>query len=332
MKTTRTAAVRSAKAACRITSCLLIAALAVTSAMGLVSAQDASTRGLTAPARQEQATTVLIRGLTPPARQEGAPPTHQEPAAPAVVPFEMLPSNHMVVNVKFNGKDKVFRLIFDLGSPITLLTNKAAEESGAVAKGSPKSILFGIREKGGTVDKIELGELKGEKLSVMVMDHPTLKVLSGFLGKPLDGILGYTFFARYKTTIDYQTKQMTFTPVKAFEVGDLMKDMAARMQGPKVAKTIYLAPAGLWGFTVGAPTGGVHSQGVPITSVAPGSPAAAGSLQTGDVLTTLDGRWTTTIADVYAAAVDAPPRQQVSAVVLRDGKEVTLSITPKEGL
>jgi hypothetical protein len=304
---------------------LLITALsfALLTVMGLAWAQDTPIRGLTSPTRQ--ATSVLSL-----ARPQDVPKAVSAPA-PAVVPFEMLPSNHMVVNVKFNDKDKVFRLIFDLGSPITLLTNKAAEESGAVSKNSPKSIFFGIREQGVSVDKIELGELKGEKLPVMVMDHPTLKVLSGFLGKPLDGILGYTFFARYKTTIDYQTKKMTFTPVK-FEVGDLMKDMTARMQGPKVAKTIYLASAGLWGFSVGAPTGGVHSEGVPITTITVRSPAAEAGLKVGDILTVLDGRWTTTIADTYAAAADAPPRQKVTAVVLRDGKEVTLSITPKEGL
>jgi PDZ domain/Aspartyl protease len=304
--------------------------VASTTIVGVAWAQDRSISGLTPPIGQTTTSTSIktIRGLTPPARQASS--VTASPVVTAVVPFEMLPSNHMVVNVKFNDKDKVFRLIFDLGSPITLLTNNAAEESGAVAKDSHRSMIFGIREPT-TVDKIELGELKGGKLPVMVMDHPTLKALSGFIGKPLDGILGYTFFARYKTTIDYQTKKMTFTPVK-FEVGDLMKDMTARMQGPKVAKTIYLAPAGLLGLTVGSPAAGLDSAGVPVTTVAVGSPAATAGLEVGDVLISLDGRWTTTIADTYAAAAGALPRQQVSAVVLRDGKEVTLSITPKEGL
>ena len=47
------------------------------------------------------------------------------------MPFEMLASNHMVVEAKINGKGP-YRLIFDLGAPITLLSNKAAEASGAI--------------------------------------------------------------------------------------------------------------------------------------------------------------------------------------------------------
>ncbi len=48
---------------------------------------------------------------------------------------------------------------------------------------------------------------------MIVLDHPILKALGDFLGRPLDGIIGYTFFARYRTTIDYQARQMTFEPV-----------------------------------------------------------------------------------------------------------------------
>jgi membrane-associated protease RseP (regulator of RpoE activity) len=253
-----------------------------------------------------------------------------QPAKAVTVPFEMLPSNHMVVNVKLNDKDKKFRLIFDLGSPVTLLTNRAAEDSGAVSKNTPKSLLFGIRSEA-KLDSIELGELKSEKLPVVVMDHPTLKVLSGFLGKPIDGILGYTFFARYRTTIDYQAKQMTFTPVQ-FEVRDLLKDLPARMQGPKVARAIYLAPVGLWGFTVGSPTGGTDSQGVPIVSVVPSSPAATAGLRADDILTELDGRWTTSIADTYSAAARISPDRAVTVVVTREDKQITFFVTPREGL
>src|SRR4051812_20880156 len=51
-----------------------------------------------------------------------------EKAKPASVPFEMLDSNHMVVKATINGKGP-FRLVFDLGAPITLLGNRAAEVS-----------------------------------------------------------------------------------------------------------------------------------------------------------------------------------------------------------
>src|SRR4051794_35238226 len=60
------------------------------------------------------------------------------------VPFKMLRSNHMVVRAKINGKGP-FRLIFDLGAPITLLSNRAAVESGTVADDGPRLLLFGMR-------------------------------------------------------------------------------------------------------------------------------------------------------------------------------------------
>src|SRR4051794_27888912 len=55
----------------------------------------------------------------------------------ATVKFEMLPSNHMVVRARINGKGP-YRLVFDLGAPITLLSNRAGEESGVVKADAPR--------------------------------------------------------------------------------------------------------------------------------------------------------------------------------------------------
>jgi S1-C subfamily serine protease len=71
--------------------------------------------------------------------------------------------------------------------------------------------------------------------------------------------------------------------------------------------------------------------GVPIDAVDDGSPAALGGLKPGDVITTLDGRWTTSILDVFAAAAAAEPGRPAEVVILRDGKELTLAVTPAEG-
>ena len=59
-------------------------------------------------------------------------------------------------------------------------------------------------------------------------------------------------------------------------------------------------------------------------------PIGAG-LKPGDEITTLDGRWTASIADVFAAAADAVPGRAAEVIILRDGKEMTLTITPAEG-
>ena len=262
------------------------------------------------------------------ARQDPAP-ANKPDAATAVVPFEMLPSNHMVVEAKLNGKGP-YRFIFDLGAPVTLLSNRAADDSGAIDKNAPKSFFMGTRGEG-KVAKVEMGNLKADDLPVIVMDHPAIKALSGILPKPLDGIIGYTFWARYKTTIDYKNREMTFTPVD-FEVRNLMKDLPAQMSAPKVAKKIVLAPKGIWGLTLSDPEGGLISPGVPIKSVLPGSPAELAGIRAGDVLTSLDGRWTTTINDTFSAAALAEWGKPVTVVIVRDGEEKTVFVTPRDGI
>ena len=252
-----------------------------------------------------------------------------KPAAKATVPFEMLASNHMAVRAKINGKGP-FRLIFDLGAPITLLSNRAGEESGAVKKDAPRSFLFAMRGEA-EVRTLEVGTLSAKDLPVIVLDHPALKALGGFFGAPLDGIIGFTFFARYRTTIDYQAKEMTFEPVD-YNVRNLIRDLPDRLAGPKVAKRRVLAPGALFGLSVSEPAGGLDAPGVTVASVLDGSPAADAGLKPGDVLATLDGRWTASVADTFAAAAGASPGKAVRAVVLRDGKELSLTVIPREGL
>jgi hypothetical protein len=262
--------------------------------------------------------------------QEAAPAAAQAKAKarPAVVQFEMLPTNHMLVTARINGKGP-YRLIFDLGAPITLLSNRASEAAGVVDADAPRAFLFGMRGEA-EIAKLEAGDLTAAKLPVIVFDHPVLQALGDMLGRRIDGIMGFTLFARYKTTIDYQTRRMTFEPVD-YEVRDLLKELPDRMLGPKVAKERVLAPRGVWGIRLGHPTGGLDAPGVPVAAVDDDSPARRGGLAPGDVITTLDGRWTASIADVFAAAADAEPGRPADVVILRDGKEMTLTVTPADG-
>jgi hypothetical protein len=258
-----------------------------------------------------------------------APADPQAPGGGAVVPFELLPTNHMLVTAKINGKGP-YRLIFDVGSPVTLLNNKTGEAARVVKADAPRAFLFGMRGEA-EVERLQVGDLTAEDVPVLVMDHPLLKAMGQLLGRPIDGLVGYTFFARYKTTIDYQARRMSFEPV-AFKVRNLMKDLPDRLAGPKVARQRILAPGGLWGLNVDEPADGVAAAGVPIRAVLPGSPAAEAGLKPGDVLTTLDGRWTASVADAYAAAALAPSGRAVPVVVLRDGRELALAVTPRPGI
>jgi len=266
-------------------------------------------------------------GFRPQAPAKTATPT--KTTVKAMVPFSMLPSNHMVVQATINGKGP-YRLIFDLGAPITLLSNQVSEASGVVKADAPRSFLFSMRGEA-EVAKLQVGDLTTTKLPVIVFDHPALKVLGEALGRPVDGIIGFTFFARYRTTIDYQANQMTFEPID-FPIRDLLRELPERLAGPKTIRRRVLAPGAFWGLRLAKTTGNNNSAGVPIVAVLPGSPAALAGLQPGDVLTTLNNRWTTSVADVYAAVADVQPGRDVSVVILRDGKEQTLTVKPVEGI
>ena len=49
---------------------------------------------------------------------------------PVTVPFEMLVTRHMAMQIKVNGKGP-YRVIFDTGAPISSISSKVAKESGA---------------------------------------------------------------------------------------------------------------------------------------------------------------------------------------------------------
>jgi len=270
--------------------------------------------------------------------QATTPAREQSPALPAVktgrtktkvvVPFETLPTNHMLVQARINDRGP-YCLIFDLGAPITLLSNRASEASEVVKPNVPRSFLFGMRGEA-EVSKLQAGELTATKLPVIVLDHPVLKALEKVTGRRIDGLMGFTFFARYKTTIDYPAHQMTFEPID-FQVRDLLKELPDRLMGPKVTRRRILTPSGIWGLRLGESIGGLSSRGMPIVKVHDGSPADRAGFKPGDVLVTVDGRWTTSVVDVYHAAAEVKLDRKVTVVIHRDGREVTLVVTPVDG-
>jgi membrane-associated protease RseP (regulator of RpoE activity) len=254
----------------------------------------------------------------------------EEPSAkPVTVPFEMLRSGHMTVMVKVNGKGP-YKLIFDTGAPVTLLNNKIAKDAGLPQRTSLFSPGDTVKVK-----TLEVGEQKAENVTALVMDHPTVEAISKAFMKeagPIDGIVGFPFFARFKMTLDYKAKKMTFTP-NGYNPPDVMQaltlflmDSAAGKQEPKV-----LAPAAQWGL-IAEKGSEDEDAGVTIKEVLPGSAAAAAGLKKGDRLLTLDGRWTDTLPDLYTAAGYVKPGTTVAVVVKRDGKDMEFKVKPVSGL
>jgi PDZ domain/Aspartyl protease len=249
--------------------------------------------------------------------------------APVTVPFERLKTGHMAVSVKINGKGP-YRVLFDTGAPVTVIGTSAAKESGVLAKDAaqPALGLFGAMSQR-PVRVLEVGALKAEKVPAIVLDHPAVAALAKNDG-PLDGILGFPFFARYRMTLDYQAKTLTFRP-SDYEPEDVLQSLMKTLSSGKKPAPRIVAPAALWGFSA-ARKADDDAAGVTVEKVLDGSPAAAAGLAAGDRLLTLDGRWTDSVEDVHTAAAAIKPGSAVTLVVLRKGKEQKLTVMPKIGL
>ena len=271
-------------------------------------------------------TLMLLVALAP---QALAAPPEKPDAKPVVIPFELLKSRHMALQVKINGKGP-YRVIFDTGAPMNLINNKVAKAAGVLMK-ADKGGLFGASMGAKSIKTFEVGGLVLEGMPTMVMDHPTVAAIADAVG-PVEGLIGFPFFARYKMSIDYQKKEMTLTP-NGYAPGDAMQGLMDKLmsgsRGQKAPPAV-LAPAAVWGFAVAGAT--EDAAGVPVTDVLAKSPAAAGGLKAGDRLLTLDGRWTDTVGDTFTAASAVKPGKPVPLVVLRGGKELTLTVTPGKGL
>jgi Aspartyl protease/PDZ domain len=271
-----------------------------------------------------------------PVRADDKPAVKDE--APIVVPFEMLPSRHFVISVKLNDKGP-YRMILDTGAPLTLITSKAAKESGLTKKagggGGLAGLLGGINQV--SISKLQVGDVVCEKTPAVVMDHPTVKAISDAFkdeSGPIEGLVGFPFFGRYAMTIDYQKKQLTMKP-NGYKPGDYMQDMmntlsTKLMNRDAKSEPKTVTPAGLWGFTADKDKSD-EDAGVTVKKVYADAPMGKAGLKAGDRLLTIDGRWTDSLADAAFATSVVKPGKAVPVVVSRDGKEITLTVTPVGG-
>ncbi|MBX9680446.1 MAG: PDZ domain-containing protein [Gemmataceae bacterium] len=252
------------------------------------------------------------------------PVVADDPVKPAKVAFQTLPTQHMMVQITVNGKGP-YRVIFDTGAPVTLLSNKVAREAGVFPKNyKPGFALFGSAGQF-KVKQLEMGDLKVENIDAMVMDHPTVGALAAAVG-PIEGIVGFNVFAKFRSTLDYQAKEMTFIPT-SFVPANMMEKMMESMLSSKNAKgkAKVLAPGGLLGVRPMKDSADMES-GITLEHVYADSPAAKAGLKSGDRLLTLDHRWTDSVSDLFIALSKADVTATLPLEVLRDGKSVKLEV------
>ena len=242
-------------------------------------------------------------------------------------PMELLRTGHIAVQVRVNGQGP-FRLILDTGSPLTFISMRSARQLGLIPPRQGSASKPGMLAIGGQVvlKSLSVGSAEIKSLDALILDHPIVEALGGLEGR-LDGIVGFSFFARFHTTIDYLNSRVTFAPVE-YTPQDVMNGMMSRLfGGPKKARVI--APSSLWGLAV-APS--VPGDGVLVTRIYPDSAAATAGFQPGDRITILDDRWTDTVNDLYEAASLIVPSLPVVVKVVRSGKETLLTVRPMPGI
>lgn len=252
-------------------------------------------------------------------------------ATPAVtsdtVPIKILPSGHITLKVDVDGKGP-FTMVLDTGSPITLLGVLPAVQFGLLGseyksqENTDSLVPLGMNSNS-TVCAYNTSASVGA-MRVLYLNHPIVRLLSKVEG-PIDGLLGLSYWGNFRTTLDYADATVTFQPIK-YSPPDVLMSVMKSFYDPSPSTTVK--PGAQWGMKV-IPTNG---RGVLIAKIFPGGAADLAGLKQGDILLTLDGRWTDGVAECYKAASFIAPDKTVTAEIERDGTRMSFQITPKHGL
>jgi membrane-associated protease RseP (regulator of RpoE activity) len=217
-----------------------------------------------------------------------------------------------------------------------LLSSRAAKAAGLIDREPPSggglAALFSTSLAPKRAETFALGDAVQRDMAVMVMDHPAIDQLSAIAGE-LDGIVGLTFFSRYRTAIDYQAGTLTFTP-SDYDRPGLMESGAA-----DALRLMGLGGAGAARNVIGRSIvlGLTLDESAPkdetvVGSIAPQGSAAEAGLLPGDRITRIDGRWIETREDFARALSAIPPNVAVGVVVRREDAEIRLTLVTRSGM
>lgn len=251
------------------------------------------------------------------------PPT---PAAAHVVPLTVFKSGHIAVPVRIDGKGP-FRLVLDTGSPVTFISTRVAKAVGLPAGGPAGGGMMGLgmgMNPFAKVKSLDVGGAVVRSMDIMVLDHPVIQML-GTVEGPVDGIVGFTFFSHFRTTLDYAGRRVTFTPI-SYQPTDVVQNVFKILMNRSDTRRV-IAPAGLWGLALED-----GAAGPVVKTVYEGGAAAESGVAAGDRIIALDDRWVASALGLFEQASALKPGAATSLVVERGGKKMTLKITPRVGL
>ena len=138
-----------------------------------------------------------------------APAFPQTAKAPVEVPFEFV-ANQIIVQVKIGGKGP-FNMLVDTDTDPSAIDSATAKELGlevgargsvATGGGTEKNIVYPTR-----LPTVEVGAVSARDVLAATVD---LKKLADKIGKPIAGVLGYSFLKDRIIQIDYPNSKIRF--------------------------------------------------------------------------------------------------------------------------
>jgi hypothetical protein len=271
--------------------------------------------------------TLLFWLLPGTAAQAVLPPSASFMSRPILIPIEVVRSGHIAICAKINGHGP-YRFIFDTGAPSLVISEQVARDARILPRDFSRPFFTPLGNLGEyTVRSIELGRAQQPGLQASVWNHPTVEEISKMFGR-FEGLIGFPFFARYSVTIDYKSHTIALAPC-SFRPEDTEQKMTRKLTDGDVAK--LFAPGESLGIAVSKDTRD-ESAGVTITTVMPHGPAETAGLKQGDRLLTLDGRWTDSVEDCYAALSGVDSSRPVDITFKRDGVPLKTRITVKPAI
>jgi hypothetical protein len=280
--------------------------------------------GLMAPVPSALAAAVPIKD----AKKSKAGPKSYE------IPYKTTIPKHIVVRVKINGKGP-FNLILDTGAPLLFVSVAAGKKAGVKADEHGWAVFDRFEVEGGLV----MNKVKGRVETPFQLEG--MNGL-GLAGMEIHGLIGYSILAQYKMEIDFSRDKMVWSPLNykpemdfagrprggqpgGLELlGSLMKGAGAFL-GRKPAPSVILR--GFFGMTLkDGDTSPV------VEGVLEKGPAGAAGIQKSDVVTHVQGRSVTNIADVIRLTHKLPAGTEIKLTVKRGAENKDIAFKSGEGI
>lgn len=251
------------------------------------------------------------------------------------IPYRLSDVKHVVVRVKVNGKGP-FNFVVDTGAPAVYFGNEMA-----------KALGFETKEAGywKTIDAADIeGGLKVKDLKVRIEEPFQLVGINKInaAGIRYHGVLGYSVLAQFQIEYDFTKPHLKWTRLDwkvppPSQLGSLSEGATQNMKAMVGLSSLATSlmpkkvdPTLVYRGTIGIETAG-KDEGVVISKVLDGSPAATAGLKAKDLIISLNDKEVTTLAELQKLINSIASDQEVTLVIERAGEKQTVKLKTAKG-